>query len=255
VSDPKITDNISSGGGVSGSRTFEYVIIPRNEGTFTIPAALFSFFDPSSGSYKTVSTEEYTLQIAKGDENSSQTTTIFSDKKDIKVLDRDIRYIKQKEHAFAPIGSPFFASLWFYFLLFLPLLLFVLFVIIWRQQIEARRNVVMTKDKKATRVARKRLKNARTLLAQEDTNAFYVEISKVLWGYMSDKFHIPLSQLSMNTVADKLKEKKLNEESVNAFMETLQRCEFARFAPGDPTQIKQEMYQLTLNFITNIEKK
>ena len=140
-------------------------------------------------------------------------------------------------------------------LLLLPFLLFVLFLLIWRKQLENRSNVVQMKDRRANKVSRKRLKKAGKLLAENKKEEFYVEISRALWGYMSDKFHIPLAQLSMETVEMKLKEKNLSEESISDFIATLNQCEYARFAPGDSTALMKEMYEASLQFITRIEKK
>lgn len=255
VTEPKITDQINtSGSGVTGSRTFEYVIIPRTQGEFTIPAGFFSFYDSRTNSYKTLSTDEYRLKVSKGDAQAVSATT-FSNRKDIQILDQDIRYIKISDSSFKPLKSPFFASSWYILLLLCPLLLFVIFLVIWRKQLDARRNIVQTKDRRANKVARKRLKKAHRLLQEGNTEAFYNEISQVLWGYMSDKFHIPLAQLSTETVEAKLREKDLDEGSIKEFLSTLHQCEFARFAPGDPEKLKNEMYTRTLNFITKIEKK
>lgn len=255
VTDPKISDNIHPGNsGITGSRSFEYVIIPRSQGNFTIPAATFSFFDLKTGSYKTLFTEEYHLKIEKGEGTGASAET-FSNQKDIKVLDRDIRFIKTSDHAYQKIRTPFFASSWYFTLILSPLFLFIIFLIIVRKQIEAKKNIIQTKDRKANKVARKRLKTAHKLLVGNDTEAFYIEISKVLWGYMSDKFHIPLSQLSMESVEERLQKKGLPQESIQEFTHTLQRCEFARFSPEDPEKLKHEMYDLTHSFITKIEKK
>ena len=120
---------------------------------------------------------------------------------------------------------------------------------------ETKQNVVLLKDKRANKVAKKRLKRAGQLLKAGQKEEFYVEISQVLWGYMSDKFHIPLSQLSMDTVEEKLKEKKVDEESVKEFLETLNQCEFARFAPGDSSQMMNDMYQRAHDFMTKIERR
>ncbi len=254
VTDPKITDNINTrGNSVTGSRTFEYIIIPREAGEFTIPAASFSYFDLKSHSYKTLSGDSYKMKVEKG--KGGGVTTSSSNQKDIKFLSKDIRFIKTNGHAFHPKRSDFFGSSWFYVGMILPFLLLIIFIIIWRRTMETKQNVTLLKDKRANKVARKRLKKAGQLLNAGQKEAFYVEISQVLWGYMSDKFHIPLSQLSMDTVEEKLKEKQVDEESVKEFLETLNQCEFARFAPGDSSQMMNEMYQRAHDFMTKIERR
>ena len=254
VTDPKITDNINTrGNSVTGSRTFEYILIPREPGDFTIPAANFSYFDLKSRSYKTLTTESYAMKVEKGKVGGVTTST--SNQKDIKFLSKDIRFIKTNGNAFHPKRGEFFGSPWFYVGMILPLLLLIIFIIVWRKNMETKQNVVLLKDKRANKVAKKRLKRAGQLLKTGQKEEFYVEISQVLWGYMSDKFHIPLSQLSMDTVEEKLKEKKVDEESVKEFLETLNQCEFARFAPGDSTQMMNEMYQRAHDFMTKIERR
>ena len=254
VTDPKITDNINTRGNtVTGSRTFEYIIIPREAGDFTIPAATFSYFDLKSHSYKTLTSESYKMKVEKG--KGGGVTTSSSNQKDIKFLSKDIRYIKTNGNAFHPKRSEFFGSSWFYVGMILPLLLLIIFIIVWRKTMETKQNVTLMKDRRANKVARKRLKKAGQLLHAGQKEDFYVEISQVLWGYMSDKFHIPLSQLSMDTVEEKLKEKQVDEESVKEFLETLNQCEFARFAPGDSSQMMNEMYQRAHDFMTKIERR
>ena len=254
VTDPKITDDINTrGNNVTGSRTFEYIIIPREAGDFTIPAASFSFFDSKSRSYKTLTSEEYSVKVEKG--NGGGMSSISSEQKDIKFLSEDIHYIKTGGKAFYPIRKEFFGSLWFYVGMILPFILLLLFIMIWRKTMDNRQNVALMKDKRANKVARKRLKKAGKLLGAHQKEAFYVEISQVLWGYVSDKFHIPLSQLSMDTVEEKLKQKQLDDESVREFLETLNQCEFARFAPGDSSQMMNEMYQRAHDFMTKIERR
>lgn len=255
VTDPKITDNINTrGNSVTGSRTFEYIVIPREAGDFTIPAATFSYFDPQSHTYKTLTTEVYTLKVEKG-KGGDVTTVSSANQKDIKFLSKDIRYIKTNGKAFHPKKTEFYASPWFYVGIFLPLLLLVVFVIVWKKSMETRQDVALIKDRRANKVAKKRLKRAGQLLKTEQKEDFYVEISQVLWGYMSDKFHIPLSQLSMDTVEEKLKQKNVPDEDARDFLDTLNQCEFARFAPGDSSQMMNEMYQRAHDFMTKIERR
>lgn len=254
VTDPKITDNINSlGNTVSGSRTFEYVLIPRTEGNYTITPISFSFFDIKSNSYKTLKTDSLFIKVEKG--SGDGITSVSSRQRDLKVLGNDIRFIKTDGKAFHPKRDVFFATPWYFFFLFLPFFFFVFFLLIWRKKIEENKNLALLKNKKANKVARKRLKRAAVLLSTNKKEEFYVEISQVLWGYMSDKFHIPLAQLSMETVAMRLKEKQLTDEAIQDFVATLEQCEYARFAPGDSSQQMHHLYNLSHQFITKIEKK
>ena len=252
VTEPRITDNINTKGqSVTGSRTFEYVIIPRNEGTFTIPKAMFSFFDPQSGTYKTLSTNEFTLKIEKGSGQLSVSTT--SSQKDIRVLGNDIRFIRTSYSNLKPMGVIFFGSLQYYAALLLPVLLLFIFIIIWRKRIETRSNVALMRNKRANKVARKNLKTAKKLLEEKNKEQFYLEISRALWGYLSSKHHIPVSQLSMENVAVKLTQMNVSSQTIDNFLETLQQCEFARFAPGDSSEIMHELYRKATDFIARAE--
>lgn len=252
VTEPRVSDNINTKGNtVTGSRTFEYVIIPRNEGNFTIPSASFSFFNSQNETYKTLKTEEFTLQIEKGSGQLSVSTS--SSQKDIKVLGNDIRFIKTSHFNLQPIGVVAFGSLQYGAALLLPILLLFVFIIIWRKQIEIRRDVALMRNKKANKVARKNLKTAKKLLDEKNKELFYMEISRALWGYLSSKYRIPVSQLSMENIATKLTHLEVSTQTIDNFLETLQQCEFARFAPGDSSEIMHEMYQKANDFILQNE--
>ncbi|MDR2972334.1 MAG: BatD family protein [Bacteroidales bacterium] len=251
VTEPRVSDNINTKGNtITGSRNFEYVIIPRNEGTFTIPQALFSFFDNQTNSYKTLSTQEYKLEIEKGSGQLSVSTTSLQ--KDIKVLGNDIRFIRTSNFNLKPKRDAIFGSLHYYTALILPILLLFIFIIIWRKQIEIRSNIALMKHKKANKVARKTLKTAKKLFEENNKEMFYIEISRALWGYLSDKYHIPISQLSMENVTTKLMQLGIAEQTIVRFVETLQQCEFARFAPGDNSDIMQEMYRKATSLFHDI---
>ncbi|MDR2980285.1 MAG: BatD family protein [Bacteroidales bacterium] len=255
VTDPQLSDNINTKGNmISGSRHIEYVIIPRSSGTFKIPVVHFSYFDPGSGSYKTITSTEYELKVEKS-EGENVSGTSFSNQKEIQYLDRDIRYIKNAKKAFAPKKENFLFTSWYFLLLVFPLLLLILILSIWKKYNDDRKDVVALKDRKASKEAKKRLRKAQSLLKEGDKEAFFNEISGALWGYMSDKYRIPRSRLSMETVAEKLRAKNLSEEYINAAVATFEQCEFARFAPGDASERMREMYDQALQFMSNVEKK
>ena len=252
--EPTVSDRISTPekGGVSGSRVFEYVLIPREAGEYTIPQASFSYFDPTTHKYVTVHTPEYRLDVAKGDRSSAQAVST-SRKKDVKVVGSDIRFI----HANASLNQgqrAFFLTPAYWLLFCLPLLLFAAFLLLLRKRIHDRQNMVMVKDKRASKVARRRLKKAEQLLNSHDDVHFYEEISQALWGYVSDRFHLPLGQLSMDTARQKLSEHHMSEERIDEFLETLEQCEYVRFAPSaDSTP--EKMYAKTFDFLTRMEQE
>lgn len=254
VSDPKITDNINTKGTiVSGTRIFEYVIIPRNSGTFTIPSATFSYFDLKTNTYKTLTSESFSIKVEKGSGENSVITS-NSNQKNIKILGNDIRFIKSgKTELIQKQVIPFFGSTAYFTLMLTPILIGIILIILRRKQIEYYSNVALVKNKRAKKLAQSRLKNGWKLLKSNQIDQFYIEISRALWGYLSDKYHIPLSQLSLENVEIILTEKGISNEIVQQFVETLEQCEFARFAPGDKKMLMNEMYQKALDFILNNE--
>lgn len=253
VTDPKITDQINtSGNSVSGTRIFEYVIIPRNTGTFTLPTPTFSYFDLQTKTFKTISAVNFKLSVEKG--SGDQYVSSSTNQKKIKMLGKDIRFIKTTKHNFKKSSSePFFGSPLYYSLLIFPMILFIILLIIRRKQIEYYSNTALVKNKKARKVAQKNLKNGYKLLQLNQKDPFYIEISRALWGYLSNKYHIPLAQLSMESVEAKLKEKGISDDMIRQFIETLDQCEYARFAPGDSSLLMKEMYNKALQFILNNE--
>jgi hypothetical protein len=176
-----------------------------------------------------------------------------SSQKEIKVLGNDIRFIRTSHFNLKPVALPFFGSLQYYAALLLPILLLFIFIIIWRKQIELRSDVAQMRYRKASKVARKNLKIAKKLLEEQKKESFYMEISRALWGYLSDKYRIPVSQLSMDNIATKLSQLNVSKETIDIFVDTLQQCEFARFAPGDSSEAMQEMYRKAAEFILNLE--
>jgi len=256
VYDPKVSKKINaSKNGVSGSKTFEYLIIPRTAGEFIINPVTFSFFDLRSKTYKSITTPEYNINVSKGDGSSTNVTYSGVNQADIKYIGSDIRYIKTNKPAFRTIGTFFFGSTVFYILLIAPLILFILFIILLKKELKKRSNIALMRNRKATKVAQKRMKKAHQFLKENNKNDFYVEVSQALWGYLSDKFSIPMANLSMDTVSDSLKKKEVKEETITQFIETLNNCEFARFAPGDSTSTMENIYNEAVNIISLIENE
>jgi hypothetical protein len=253
VSDPKITDNINTkGNNVSGTRIFEYVIIPRTEGNYTIPAPSLTFFDLQSNSYKTITGTPFTIEVEKGTGSNQSTST--GNQKNIKILGKDIRYIKTKIPKFQLIQkNNIFGTPIYYSSFIILIILFISILILRRNQIEYHSNTALLKNKRAHKVAQINLKNAYQLLNLNQKDLFFIEISRALWGYVSNKYRIPLAQLSMENVEVLLKNKGISETIILSFLETLQLCEYARFAPDDNSTIMKEMYEKALAFILKNE--
>ena len=254
--DPKITNNVSTtGAGVSGSQTFEYLIIPRKAGKFTIKPIAFSYFDLEKRRYVTLSSPMYIVDVEKGSGENATVTYSGAGKEDIKYIGSDIRHIKNQPLHLINTGTFFFGSTVFFLMMLLPVLFFIVFIIFWKKQEERRSDAVLMKNRKATRIAIKRLKKANAFLKEQRQEAFYIEISQALWGYLSDKFGIPLAELSMDSVHEALVKKNVKDEIIQQFIETLNNTEYARFAPGEKTMIMEKTYQEALEIITRIERE
>lgn len=254
VYDPKVDNKISlRTDGFSGNKVIEYLVIPRFGGEYTIPAVKFSYFDLASKQYKTLETQSYTLNVEKGKESATGTVAAYVSKEELKLLGQDIRYIKRGNVQITPKGSYLFASLSYWLWYIVPILLFVAYIIIYRKQMSENANIAAMRTKKANKVAVKRLKVAKKLLKENKKNEFYDEILKTLWGYMSDKLSIPVSQLSKENIAAELEEKGVNEELVKELHDVLNEGEFARYAPGDAGAAMDKVYNMAIEIISKME--
>lgn len=254
--DPKITnDLVKNANGISGSRTFEYLIIPRNPGEFQIKPVEFSFFDPARQSYITLSTPRYNIKVNKGEDQPSGLTYSGVSQKNIQFIGSDIRHIKTGYFQLNRINSFFIASSSMIFWLVIPALLFITFIILWSKNKKRSGNIALIRNRKANKVAKKNLQKAGAYLQSNSTEAFFEEISRALWGYISNKFNIPLSDLSIESVHHRLSDKSISAESIGQFTGVLENCEFARFAPGDKSGKMQEIYNEALEVISKIEQE
>lgn len=254
IYDPKIkTKSDNSVAGVNGSKSYEYLIIPRNEGLYEIPPISFSYFDVSKGKFITLKSDTFRIKVGKGKASTVLRTSDDINRTDVKYLDQDIRFIKTNSNHWQPIGFHYFNSLLHISLLILFPILLILAIIIFNRNRKQKADVVSMKNKRATKVARKRLKNADKLLKANKQKEFFIEISLVLWGYLSDKFSIPVSELSMDNIREKLRS-KMDEETIEEVIKVVDKCEYARFAPSGSTSISQEIYDESMDIISKIEK-
>lgn len=254
VYDPKVDNQVRlTREGLTGNRVIEYLAIPRHAGTYKIPGVSFSYFDIRSKSYKTLKTEEYVVNIEKGAGNADQVIANFTNKEDLKVLGEDIRYIKQNKVTLQPKGSFFYGSMSYWLFYIIPALAFIIFFIIYRKQAAENANVAKVRTKKANKVATKRMKLAGKLLSENKKDAFYDEVLKALWGYISDKLNIPVSRLSKDNIEEKLRNHGVSEELIKDFLNALNDCEFARFAPGDESQAMDKVYSSSIEVISKME--
>jgi hypothetical protein len=253
IYDPKTSSNISAtAGGVNGSKSFEYLLIPRNPGKFEIGPVSLSFFDLAKKQYVTVNTEGFSINVGKGDGRSVSYSGV--DKEEIKYLNSDIRYIKTRTPLLSPVGYTFYNTWVFWILVAVPPVLFIIVLLVWRRRIRLLSDETLRKSRKATKVASQRLKKAGEHLKKGNEDVFYIEISQALWGYLSHKLNIPVSHLSMESAREALAIHHIEDNLIQQYLDTIASCEFARFAPGEKEQKMDNLYQQAMQVITSTEK-
>ena len=253
--DPKITNKISTKStGVSGSRTFEYLLIPRHAGEYKIEPIKFTYFDPAKKSYITLTSPEYELIVEKGEEGATTTLSSIS-KENVKFIGSDIMFIKNMPFQLRKKGEFFFLSATFFALHASPILFIILFLLLRKRKIEERSNIVLMKSKRATRTARKRLSKAKSYLKEGKDEQFYDETLKALWGYLSDKLSIPVAKLSKDAVRESLNSRSVSEDTINQLISILDHCEFAQYAPSTNAEGMEKDYANGLQIISDIEHK
>ena len=245
--DYKITEN-----GLSGTKSIEYMFIPRYPGKFTIPPIEFSYFDTRSNTYKTVSSPAYDLDVDKDPNAGKNVSTSYSNQKDIKV-DQDIRYIKTGDYSYKNPNSFFVGSSSYLLWYLIPFVLFITFSIIYRKQIKANADITLMRTKKANKVATKRLKLARQYLQAQKKDNFYEEILRAVWGYLSDKLTIPVSELNRENIEAELLRYGVGEDLIGTFMNILDTGEFARYAPSESSHEMDNLYNKTVDAIGKME--
>jgi len=233
VFDPKVTSNINnSTSGAKGSKTYEYLIVPREPGDYTIPPIEFSYFDVNSKSYKTLSSKELSFKVGKGDNTQLYTSDPALSKEAVQSIGSDIRYIVQNDFELHKRNENFFGTFAFYLYYLVAFAVFFVIIIVLRKRIKQNNNLVLQKNKKANKISQKRLKVAASYLKQGDKSKFYDETIRALWGYLSDKLNIPIADLSRETVKETLRGKNIEDEIINNFVEVIDNCEFAKYAPS-----------------------
>ena len=254
IYDPKVDNKFNlTRSGLSGNKVIEYLAIPRHAGTYTIPPVEFSYFDLKSQTYKTLKTDAYTLNVAKGERNSDQVVANFTNKEDLKVLGKDIRYIKTGEVVLSKKDDYLFGSFAYWLWYLVPMVLFIVFLVVYRKQAMENANVAKVRTKKANKVATKRMKLAGKLLSDKNIAAFYDEVLKALWGYISDKLNIPVSQLSKDNIEEELTRYGVADDLIKSFINTLNECEFARYAPGNQNEAMDKVYESAIDVISKME--
>ena len=257
VYDTKTTENTDkSNGGTSGSKSFEYPFIPRSHGDFTIDPVEYSYYDVNSGKYVTLKTEPLHIKVAKGKGgDSAPVATVNSgvERKDVKSLADDIRFIFTGKPGLSGSGSFFVGSAFFWILLALMVLGATAVYLAFRKVAAMRADVAGTKNRRATKMAQKRLKLAGEYLDKNLYTAFYEELHKALIGFVSDKLNMDMSEISKDNIASALTEGGVSEEQTKAFTDLLDACEFARYSPDGGNEAMRSHYDAALKVISSID--
>ncbi|MEI7501783.1 MAG: BatD family protein [Paludibacter sp.] len=257
VYDPKVNNNFkTTTSGVTGTKTIEYLFIPRHSGDFEIPAAEFSYFDVKERNYKTLRTPAYKLQVLKGDGNETTAVvgTSYIDKEDVKQLGKDIRYIQTDNFALTKEEDSVYGTLTCWLMYLIPLVISLMLFIFFRKQAKENANLDLVKNKKANKVAVKRLKIAQKLLKEGNKDKFYEEVLKAVWTYLSDKLSIPAASLTKDRVESELTIRGIESSITNQFIQILNTCEFARYAPNSGQQEMGNLYTETMDAISQLEE-
>ena len=256
--DPKVTNNFkTSTGGMSGTRTIEYLAIPRAAGEYTLPAVEFGYFDTEKGQYQVLRTPEYTLHIARGagDQGEQQAVVSYVNKEDIRELGSDIRYISAANFVPAEeneVPAVVFGSWKMYLLYGCPLAVALLLFVLFRKRIRENADIIGTRKRQANSVARKRLKKAKTLMAEQKKEPFFEEIERASLQYLSDRLAIPTADLNKDTITSTLRSKAIDETLIERTNRVLSDAAFARYAPAMGIQ-PQELYEQTESLINDLE--
>lgn len=258
VYEPKITldTKATNRNGVQGTKKAEYLVIPRAHGDFTIPATEFSYFDPSKKAYCTLTVSEYALKVARDNSTASTTDVAMAiNQEDIKYIGHDVQHIYTGNPKLQPVGKQFFTSATYWILIALLIVMFVVAMIVITKEERIRQNESLVRNRKANKVAIGRLKKARAAMLRRDQNTFYTEMAQALEGYISDKLSIERSKLSKDTVSQMLAEKNVPAELIEQYVDALNFCEEARYAPGDAKEMMDDLYNKGLSVITKTEKQ
>ena len=251
--DPKQTDKTKlTVNGVEGSMVYDYLVVPRHQGDFEIPAVEFVYYDTQAKQYRTAQTEAFKIHVEKG-EGAGTTIQDFSGQEDVQLLAKDIRHIKTGNVRPHAANDYFFGSPWYWTAIAVLLGLFISLFIIFRQRAIANADVVGSRAGKANKVAAKRLKRASKLMRENKPGEFYDEVLRALWGYVGDKLNIPVAQLSQDNIRERLSERNVDGETIDQFLDALNECEFERYAPGDPRGNMNKVYTKAMTAIEKIE--
>jgi len=256
VYDPKVMDNIKyTEGGAIGNKTFEYLIIPRHAGTFTIPEFSFSYFNTETNRYETQKAGPFTIKVTKSEGDTATAVSAAFTKEDLKFLGQDIRFIKKGNIKLKKSNHFIFGSIAFWLVYAGSLILFFVIFLFRRKKMKENKNVLLVRNKKANKFARKRLRNASSFMKQNQKEAFYEELVKALWGYISDKLGIPVANLTKDSARAEMIERNVEVEYIDRILNIIDRCEYARYAPVTEETKMDTLYNDAIKVISKLQQK
>lgn len=255
VYDPKTTDDIRNGvNGTSGSKTFEFLLIPRHYGNFTVPSISYSYFNSASRRYEKLETPEFNFYARKGNVQSSDITVFGGvSKEDVKYLGKDIRFIKADRGELSQSETLLINKRSYYSFFAFSALAFLAILFVRKEHVKRNADISLVRNRKAGKIAVKRLRIASACLKNNQLDKFYEEILKAIWGYVSDKLSIPVSDITRNRIIESLTERGINEESISNLNQILDKCEYARFAPSSSGTEAASLYEGASLFIKSVE--
>ena len=247
--DPKITDKTKlTAEGVTGSMIYDILVVPRNKGAYTIPPVNFIYFDTQTHQYKTITTQPIQIEVEKGSGNGSVSDYTH-------LNDNDIHDIVSGELTQFRYDEIFFGTKTYYGIVLAIILAFITLCIIFRKRAIAASDVTSMRGKKANKVAVKRLRKASRFMKQNKRDEFYDEVLRALWNYVSDKFSMPAEQLSRDNISEQLSTRNVEPHIIDSFIEAINECEYARYAPGDVMGNMQTTLDKATTAIVNIENR
>lgn len=246
--DPKVTDKTKlTSNGLEGNMIYDILAVPRNQGHYTIPPIELTYYDTSLNQYKTIKTQSFEIEVAKGDGSRSSVVDYSKDQP------KDIKDIKKGEAELHSVDNFFFGSVGYLMSLLIPFAAFVALLVIFRKRAIDNADLVKMKGKKANKIATKRLRQANKLMLAGKSNEFYDEVLRALWGYVGDKLNMPAEKLSRENISEKLQSHNVDDNTISKFVSAIDDCEMMRFAPGDPEGNMNKTFESAMTAIMEIE--
>ena len=245
--DAKVTDKTRlTANGVEGNMVYDFLAVPRNQGSYTIPSVELTYYDTGKNAYKTIKTQPFKVEVEKGDGTSGESEDFASQDKDI----HTIKLGKVEQHK---ANEMFFGSFGYWISLLMPLIAFVVLLIVFRRRAIENADIVKKRSNRAGKIATKRLRLANKLMLQGKQGEFYDEVMRALWGYMSYKLNMPAEKLNRDNIRETLARHFVDDATIEKFTTALDECEFERYAPGDAAGNMNRTFESAMTAIMDIE--